>query len=94
MIEKEIVLKFSYCPDGITWFKIHNQWQNRNYIPNAGDIIFFDWENDGMLDHVGIVERIENDYVYTIESNSDDEYRKTTYPANCEFIAGYEVIES
>ena len=28
--------------------------------PSAGHIIFFDWEGDGVTDHVGIVERVEN----------------------------------
>ena len=34
----------------------NGQWQDRNYEPQAGDIIFFDWEGDGETDHVGIVE--------------------------------------
>ena len=32
----------------------------------AGHIIFFDWEGDGLTDHVGIVERVENGTVYTL----------------------------
>ena len=32
---------------------------------NHGDIIFFDWESDGTSDHVGIVEKCENEEVYT-----------------------------
>lgn len=36
----------------------------------VGDIIFFDWENDGETDHTGIVEKTENNTVYTIEGNS------------------------
>ena len=45
------------------------QWQGRDYTPVPGDIIFFDWENDGIADHVGIVELVENDMIYTIEGN-------------------------
>ena len=40
---------------------------------NHGDIIFFDWESDGTSDHVGRVEKCENEKVYTIEGNSNDD---------------------
>ena len=36
-------------------FKGNGQWQDRNYEPTAGNIIFFDWDSDGIIDHVGIV---------------------------------------
>lgn len=47
--------------------KGNGQWKDRNYEPQAGDIIFFDWEGDGETDHVGIVEKCENGVVYTVE---------------------------
>ena len=31
-------------------------------------------------DHVGIVERIGNNYIYTIEGNSNDECKEKKYP--------------
>ena len=40
-----------------------------------GMIIFFDWESDGESEHVGIVEKVENGIVYTIEGNSGDSCR-------------------
>ena len=42
------------------------------YEPMAGDIIFLDWESDGLADHVGIVERVEGGVIYTVEGNADD----------------------
>ena len=56
------------------------QWQDRNFEPSSGHIIFFDWEGDGVTDHVGIVERVENGYVYTVEGNSGDSVRQNSYP--------------
>ena len=56
----------------VDWFKERDQWQGRDYEPMPGDIIFFDWENDGLADHVGIVEKVEDDLIYTIEGNSGD----------------------
>mgnify|MGYP000930638007 CR=1 FL=1 len=43
--------------------------------PKAGDIITFNWDqysqpNDGFADHIGIVERVENGLIHTIEGNS------------------------
>ena len=30
------------------------------FVSKNADIIFFDWEPDGMVNHVGIVEKVEN----------------------------------
>ena len=43
--------------------------------PKSGDIITFNWDqdyqqNDGFADHIGIVERVENGLIHTIEGNS------------------------
>ena len=56
----------------VDWFRESGQWQGRDYEPSPGDIIFFDWESDGLADHVGIVEKVENGLIYTIEGNSGD----------------------
>ncbi len=71
-LESGILPKFAGCVDGSNWFKGNGQWQDRNYEPQAGDIIFYDWENDGETDHVGIVEKCENGIVYTVEGNTSD----------------------
>lgn len=95
LIENGSVPKFAYCPTGIQWFKEHKQWKPRGSIPQPGDIIFFDWENDGVSDHVGIVERIENNIVYTIEGNStNDECRQNSYRIGSIYIAGYGIIKN
>ena len=49
----------------VDWFIERGQWQSRDYEPSPGDIIFFDWESDGLADHVGIVEKVENGLIYT-----------------------------
>ena len=77
-LDSGIVPKFAGCVDGANWFKGNGQWQDRNYEPTAGTIIFFDWENDGETDHVGIVEKCENGVVYTVEGNSGDACRRKT----------------
>lgn len=57
-----------------------------------GDIIFFDWadSNDGKADHVGIVEKVENGKVYTVEGNSTgDTCRQKEYSIDSSVILGY-----
>ena len=49
--------------------------ENGASTPKAGDIITFNWDqdyqsNDGWADHIGIVERVENGLIHTIEGNS------------------------
>ena len=52
-------------------------------------IIFFDWESDGETDHVGIVEKVENGIVYTVEGNSGDSCRQNAYIVGHYEIWGY-----
>lgn len=59
-IENGIIPKFAGCIQGSEWFKERGQWQDGSFTPEEGHIIFFDWEGDGLTDHVGIVERVEN----------------------------------
>ena len=88
-LESGIIPKFSLCSDGVDWFKGRGQWQDKNYEPQAGDLIFFDWGNDGSIDHVGIVEKCENGTVYTVEGNSGDACRQQSYPIGSSSIYGY-----
>lgn len=87
------MLKFSYCQTGADWFKSRHQWQSRDYIPVAGDIIFFDWEGDGHTDHVGIVEKCDGDSICTIEGNDGDKVKKQKYKVGCNWIYGYGLFE-
>ena len=73
----------------VEWFQQCGQWQNRSYEPMAGDIIFFDWESDGLPDHVGIVDRCEGGMVYTIEGNAGDRCAQCRYYLGSAEIFGY-----
>ena len=90
-IDAGLIPKFSGCVDGSNWFKSNGLWQDRSYEPTAGDIIFFDWENDGETDHVGIVEKCENGVVYTVEGNSGDACKQNQYSVGSGSIYGYGV---
>ncbi|MEH2943234.1 lysozyme family protein [Lachnospiraceae bacterium KK002] len=88
-LESGIIPKFSLCSDGVNWFKGKGQWQDKNYEPQAGDLIFFDWGSNGSIDHVGIVEKCENGTVYTVEGNSGDACKQRSYPVGSGSIYGY-----
>ena len=88
-IDSGLIPKFAGCIDGANWFKSNNRWNDRNYEPKAGDIIFFDWEGDGTTDHVGIVEKCENGTVYTVEGNSGDACKQRQYAVGSNNIYGY-----
>ena len=95
-IEAGIIPKFAGCINGVRWFKDRGQWTDNNAEPVPGMIIFFDWANesdggglDGQPDHVGIVEKVENGRVYTIEGNSSDSCRQRSYPVGYYQILGY-----
>lgn len=88
-IEQGIIPKYSLCSDGVNWFKKNKQWEDRNATPPTGAIIFFDWGNDGTIDHTGLVEKCENGKVYTVEGNSGDMCRQREYAVGSSVIYGY-----
>ena len=91
-IETGVIPKFAACQsEGVKWFQTCGLWKDGGYIPNPGDIIFFDWKDkhDGHSDHVGIVEKVENGRVYTIEGNSHNSCKQNNYDLNSFEIQGY-----
>ncbi len=92
LIESGAVPKFASCPAGVEWFRSNGKWKENGYSPAAGTIIFFDWNGDGVSDHVGIVEKCENGRVYTVEGNSNDRVQQSIYIAGSNLILGYGVI--
>ena len=95
-IRSGIIPKFSGCINGVDWFKGRGQWIGNSFEPSSGMIIFFDWDDedgqDGNADHVGIVEKVENGRVYTIEGNTSDSCRQRSYPVGYYQILGYGIL--
>ncbi len=95
-IDAGVIPKFAGCTGGSNWFKDRGQWQDGDYEPRPGDLIFFDWNEKGgsgpqddVPDHVGIVERVENGVVYTVEGNTSDSCRQRSYSVGHYEIWGY-----
>ena len=73
--------------------------ENDAYIPKAGDILFYDWQdsgkgdNTGWPDHVGIVESVENGHITVIEGNLNNTVGRREIAVNARYIRGYGVPE-
>lgn len=85
------VPKFIWVKKGVDWYRERGLLKfPKEYTPKAADIIFFDWNNNGVIDHVGFVEKVENGYVYTIEGNVEYTWVKNKkYKLNSSYIYAY-----
>ena len=92
-IDAGVIPKYAGCVNGVQWFKDRGQWLDNSAEPTPGMIIFFDWADesgqDGLSDHTGIVQKVENGRVYTVEGNSGDSVRQNSYPVGYYEILGY-----
>ena len=93
------------CGKMIDLFKKVGSWiENENRTPNPGDIIFYDWDDNGKGDnlgspeHVGIVEKVSNGKITVIEGNHDgtdadsiDGVERREIAVNGRYIRGYGV---
>lgn len=58
----------AYCPSYVEWAKAQKRWDKK---PSKGALALFDWNHDGVADHIGIVESIKNSStIVTIEGNT------------------------
>jgi len=92
-IDAGVIPKYAGCVNGVQWFKDRGQWLDGSAEPAPGMIIFFDWADesgqDGLSDHTGIVQKVENGKVYTVEGNSGDSCRVNEYSIGYYEILGY-----
>ena len=91
-IDAGVIPRFSLCSAGVEWFREKGRFMDSSYIPTPGDLIFFDWENDGSINHVGIVVSVENGFINTIEGNSSNKVQRGRYAAGDSTIYGYGVV--
>lgn len=69
--------------------------ENDAYVPAAGDLILYDWEdsgagdNTGNPDHVGVVETVANGKITVIEGNCSNSVKRRTLNVNGQYIRGF-----
>ena len=62
---------FMYCPAGLN--KLIEKDNSITSIPAAGDLVFYDWDDDGTVQHVGIITEYNSDgSFFTIEGNTSE----------------------
>ena len=85
--------RFAGVSAGIRFFKSKNQLKYASkYTPKPGDVVFFDFPTETVVDHVGIVEKVENGTIYTIEGNANSDYvRRREYPIDSPYLYAYGV---
>ena len=86
------------CGKQIDLFKKLGCWvENENRTPDVGDIIYYDWEDNGVgdnkgnSDHVGIVEKVEGNNITVIEGNINNAVGRRKLKVNGKYIRGYGV---
>jgi hypothetical protein len=86
------------CGKMIELFKKLDSWiEDDTYKPQAGDIIFYDWEdtgkgdNKGTPNHVGIVEKVSGTTITVIEGNYNNAVKRRYMTINGRYIRGYGV---
>lgn len=86
------------CEKHIQLFKNIGAWvEDENRVPAAGDIIFYDWEDNGVGDnrgsanHVGIVQKVVGSTIHVIEGNYSNAVGIRKIAVNAKYIRGYGV---
>lgn len=62
------------------------------YTPVQGDIVFLDYDKDGTVDHAGIVEKVNDKEIGTIEGDSEDSVSRRTYKLTDDKLMGYGIL--
>lgn len=70
-------------------------WEDKTYVPDPGDLVFFDWSGGDDPAHVGAVFYVDeaNGVFYTIEGNSGGRVRLHVYPLGSSLIVGYGILD-
>lgn len=103
--EQETSLKYTSiiptecsCPRQVALFKKLGEWQeNDAYVPTIGDVIYYDWQdngignNTGTPDHVGVVYSVSAGWITVIEGNKADAIGLRRIAVNGKYIRGFGV---
>lgn len=94
----DIIPKECSCNKMIELFKKLGCWiENDAHVPSPGDIMFYDWDDDGKgdnkgeVEHVGIVEKVSGNTITVIEGNYKKECKRRTLDIDGKYIRGYGV---
>lgn len=79
------------------WQQMGRWCENDAKVPEPGDYIYYDWDDNGIGDctgsaeHVGIVEKCDGKTIIVVEGNKSNAVARRTLLVNGRFIRGYGV---
>ena len=92
---ERIVFPHCNCQAMIALYKAAGRWEEQDFaVPKIGDIVFYDWDDDGVgdctgtADHVGIVTAVDGDLLTVVEGNRSDAVSERKLYAGARFIRG------
>lgn len=68
--------KTAYCPFVENYARAHGQWVTAGY--REGDLLLYDWNGDGIADHIGYCAGASGGNVISIEGNLSDKVQQVT----------------
>lgn len=84
------------CENMINLAKKAGIWiENDAYVPSTGDVILYDWDDNGTgdctgwSDHVGIVKSVSNGVIHVIEGNKSNTVGNRDISVNGRYIRGF-----
>lgn len=92
----DIIPKECSCGRQVELFQKMGSWvENDGYIPEEGDVIYYDWDdtgkgdNKGWPEHVGLVVSVENGMIKVIECNKGGAVSYRSISVNGRYIRGF-----
>ena len=76
-----------YCPRMMNNFA--SRTTDKSFTPQGGDIVFYDWNNNKVPDHVGMIESVSGNDVTAIEGNYSDSVKRRTYKRGYAMLLSY-----
>ena len=84
------------CNRMIALYKAKGRWEeNDSYLPKIGDVIMYDWQDNGVgdnvgsADHVGLVVAVNGTKLTIIEGNKNEAVAYRSINVNGKYIRGY-----
>jgi len=68
--------KTAWCPYVVDYARSHGQWVTGDYRP--GDLILYDFNGDGLADHIGFCTAVSGTALTAVEGNVDGAVRRMT----------------
>ena len=65
------------------WFKARHRYKDKSSMPKVGDLVVF------KSSHIGIVENVKGNTIFTVEGNASDRIRQRKYSFSHSNIDGY-----